>query len=268
MRRLSALIIVLSILLAACSHKKDVSKHPMDNLPQNEAGEVVRKAIAYAGGWKNWDQKKNFTFYKKMTYLDSAGVVSKIVRQLHEYNLGDLFQANMSWKVDGDNYRVINNGYQAKKYSDGIEFTDQQSRNQAWNSSFGSHYVIAMPYKLTDSGATLTYEGIDSTVMGKPVHAVKVTYAEGIGSSGGMHVWWYYFDRDNFGLIGNFLDHGHGYVLTTYEGFEYVDKIRIHNKRYFYESNENREKLRLVIIYENEAMQFDRELDSEIFELK
>lgn len=241
---------------------------PMERLPNNEAGEVVKKAIAFAGGWDAWEGKENFSFYKKITQLDSSGAVKRIVKQLHQYDLGDQFRARMTWSMDSSNYLIINNGQEAKKYKEGKELNDKKSNNEAWNSSFGSHYVISMPYKLTDPGVILTYEGIDETVLDQPVHALKVEYAKGAGSTGGMHLWYYYFDKYNYDLVGNYLNYGEGHSLTTYEVFEDVEGMRFHNRRYSYSSNENKERVLLRTIYENEEMKFDQPFTSDLFELK
>ena len=261
-------IVSFIFLFSGCQNSASVKANPMDRLPDNEAGEVVRKAIDYAGGWDVWDSKKNFSFFKKITQMDSTGAVIRSVKQLHQYNLADQFQARMTWKKDGYNYLIINNGEQAKKYKEGMELTDDKSKNEAWNASFGSHYVISMPYKLTDPGVTLTYEGIDTIVLDQPVHSVKVEYAIGAGSAGGMHVWWYYFDQNTYDLVGNYLDYGEGHSLTTYEVFEDVEGMRFHNKRYSYKSNENRERVQLKTIYENEEMKFDQPFESDAFQLK
>tara|TARA_B100000497_G_C7683933_1_gene414135 strand:- start:1733 stop:2317 length:585 start_codon:yes stop_codon:yes gene_type:complete len=194
--------------------------------------------------------------------------VKRVVKQLHQYDLGDHFRAKMTWLVDDGNFVIINNGKEAKKYKEGVELTDKKSMNEAWNSSYGSHYVISMPYKLTDPGVILTYEGIDENVLDKPVHALKVEYAKDAGSTGGMHLWYYYFDKNTYDLAGNYLDYGEGHSVTTYEVFEDVEGMRFHNRRFSYSSNENKERVLLRTIYENEEMKFDQNFASNTFLLK
>ncbi len=244
----------------------EVFSNALETLPDTEAGSIIKKAITRAGGWESWTLKNTFSFYKKITHLDSTGTVEKSVRQHHTYNLHNGFKARLEWNIGDDQYLIINNGEQAKKYKNGIELLDQKSLNEAWNSSFGSHYVIGIPYKLTDPGARLNYLGIDSTTIGRPVHAVKVDYADDAGSTGGMHEWWYFFELDTYDLAANFLDYGEGYSLTTYEVFESVETHRFHNKRYSYISDENRHRLMLRTVYENEEMQFDPPIDANFFE--
>jgi len=151
----------------------------MNRLPDNQAGEVVKKAIAYVGGWDTWAGKKNFSFYKNIVQLDSTGQEIRTIRQLHQYRLQPKFGARMTWEKEGKKYVIVNDGDRAWKYEDGKELTDEKSKKEAWNSSFGSNYVIEMPFKLTDPGAILTYDGIDTLEGNKVVHAVKVTYEKG-----------------------------------------------------------------------------------------
>jgi len=256
------------LLFMSCQAKVEPVAMGYDALPDNEAGNVVRKAIERVGGWESWASKDNFSFYKKITHLDSTGTVEKSVRQHHTYNLKNMFKARMEWTIGDDEFLIINNGEEAKKYKNGEELIDDRSKNEAWNSSYGSHYVIGIPYKLTDPGVTLTYEGIDTVILAKPVHSVKVEYAEGAGSTGGMHQWWYYFDEDTYDLAGNFLDYGEGHSITTYEVFEEVEGHRFHNKRFSYIANDQKERVVLRTIYENEEMNFDQVIDKNAFTLK
>jgi len=262
-------ILIISILCLSCqSNEVNNSISPLDRLADDMAGELVRKSIENIGGWEAWDSKKDFSFYKNITQVDSAGQIIREVKQLHQYMLNPDFQARMTWRLDSSDFVIINNGMQAKKYGNGIELTDDKSKNEAWNSSFGSHYVVSMPFKLTDPGTLLSYDGIDSVTFDKPVHSLKVDYEKGAGSTGGMHKWWYYFDTESHNLVANYLDYGTGYSLTEYETSEIVNGIKLHKKRYSYASNEHKQKLHLKTIYENTEMSFDNNLKPSLFKLK
>lgn len=243
-------------------------EHPMDRLPSDAAGNLARAAIERAGGWDNWANKKYFQFYKNITQVDSSGAVKKNVRQLHQYNLEPGFQSRMTWTSGEDSFVIINDGAVAKKYNHDQWLEDGKSKNEAWNSSYGSHYVISIPFKLTDPGVSLYYEGVDSTLLGRKLHTLKVDYAEGAGSTGGMHKWWYFFELETYDLAAFYLDYGEGQSLTTYESFESVDDMRFHNKRLTYGSNPNREKVILKTIYENEEMKFLDHISPTTFQLK
>jgi len=240
--------------------------NPLERLPENEAGRTVKKAIAEAGGWEKWAAKKTFSYVKTMEYFDSTGVRERQLQQLHQYQLQPQFKARINWEEGGDQFVIINDGQQAWKYKNGVEMTDQASRNQAWNSSFGSHYVVSMPFKLTDPGVILTDEGLDTLPGKKAVLALKVAYEKGVGSAGGIHVWRYYFDKETYRLAANFLDYGEGYSFTTYETFKTVDGILVAEERHGYTVNAQKEVGRLRSIYRNEEMQFDVPLADSLFE--
>jgi len=266
---------MLGLLFFGCSDEQspaqentaaEPTENPMDRLPDNEAGDAIRQAIAHAGGWEAWADKKTFTFYKNIEYFDSTGAKERSLRQLHQYQLQPTFKARLSWEENRNEYVIINNGQQAWKFKNGEEMTDQASRNQAWNSSFGSHYVIAMPFKLTDPGVILTDEGLDTIRNDQIVRSIKVEYEEGAGSSGGMHDWWYYFDPDNYGMAANFLDYGDGCTFTSYQTFTTVGGIRMHEKRHSYGATKEKEIQYLRTVYTNEEMQFDLPMKDELFE--
>ena len=271
MRKIKKIYYLFFVLVAltGCQEKTaqpQAEIYPPDRLPDNQAGEVVKKAMKYAGGWDQWATKKTFSFYKNITSYDSTGQAIKTVRQLHQYRLKPGFGARMTWELDGKKYTIINNGQQAWKYENGRELTDDQSKNEAWNSSFGSNYVVSMPYKLTDPGVILTYDGLDTLENEKVVHALKVSYEKGAGSSGGYHTWWYYFDRDTYDLAANYLNHGKGYSYTEYKTFTDVNGLRIHEKRHSHASDENKKMGILKTVYANEEMKFDTPLLADLFE--
>ena len=239
---------------------------PMTSLPNNKAGEVVKKAIAYVGGWENWAAKENFSFYKNITQLDATGQEIRTTRQLHQYRIKPSFGARMSWEKEGKQYVIVNNGQQAWKYENGKELTDDKSKKEAWNSSFGSNYVISMPFKLTDPGVILTYDGIDTIEGNKIVHALKVEYEKGAGSSGGYHTWWYYFDKDTYDMVANYLDYGNGHSYTNYQTFTNVGGIRLHKLRHSHAADAAKKVGRLKTIYANENMQFNVQMADNVFE--
>ena len=254
-----------------CQHDSTSTIHEtkvsaLERLPNNQAGEVIRKSITHAGGWDNWEAKNNFQFYKNIIQLDSTGKEKRRIRQLHQYQLQPSFKARMTWEIDGTNYTIVNTGQQAWKYENGKELTDDQSQKEAWNSSFGSHYVVSMPFKLTDPGVILKYDGIDTLDSGQVVHAVKVDYEKGAGSSGGFHVWWYYFDKDTYALAANYLDYGNGYSYTEYQTTKVVDGIVIQENRNSHQAFKDKSVGYIKTVYENDGMQFDVALTDNMFE--
>ena len=180
-----------------------VSISPMERLPDNRAGEIVRQSIASAGGWDTWESKRSLSYTKIIRSFNDEGQVTREIRQQHQYLLHPQFKARITWMDEGKDHVIINNGEQAWKYVNGELQTSETDKNQAWNSSFGSHYVVSMPFKLTDEGVTLSFAGEESMADGSIAHRIDVVYAPGAGSAGGMHAWSYYFDLQDGRLVAN-----------------------------------------------------------------
>jgi hypothetical protein len=236
-----------------------------DLLPDTEAGNIVKNSIERSGGWENWSSKRSLSYTKIMQFFDSTGVMQRELRQLHQYQLRPQLKMRITWEESGDKYAIINNGRQAWKFKNGQELTGQSDIGQAWNSSFGSHYVMCMPFKLTDPGAVLTYEGLDTLPAGEEVYSIKTTYKEGAGSSAGMHTWWYYFDKEDYSPVANFLDYGNGFSYTHYEEFSKKDGVSLNKKRKSYSASANRDLNYLSSVYINEGVEFDVPLAKSLF---
>jgi hypothetical protein len=269
---------LLAILLPACTNGSDTGstagsagngvsgmQYALERLPDDEAGRIVKESIALSGGWTPWVDKETLSYIKITEYFDSLGNPVRSVRQLHQYQLRPQFKARISWENEEKEIVIIYDGQQAKKFIDGRESLEQSDINQAWNSSFGSHYVMCMPFKLTDPGTVLTYEGRDTLAGEQPVESIRVTYQEGAGSAAGMHTWWYYFDPQTRGLVANFLDHGDGYSFTEYVEFVTVDGIRVSKQRKSYATNADRQLKYVSTVYTNEEIQFDVSLEEGVF---
>ncbi len=252
------------VLLWACQNVKEhgnetelpLTTASISNLPNNQAGTIIKKAIEGAGGWDAWTSKGALSYVKIITFYDSTGKVSRISRQLHEYNLHPKFQARISYEENGKNYVIINNGEQAWKLEDDVIMTDEGSKNSSWNSSFGSHYVMCMPFKLADNGTQFGFEGVTTLPNGKEVNSIKVNYKEGAGSSALFHTWWYFFDLTTNELVANFLDFTNGYDYTEYLAFITVDGIKLNQQRRSYKSDSIRQEIQVSSSYVNEEIQF------------
>lgn len=271
----SIFLLVLIVMVLGCkseveqqteaqSHK--MVKSAIHNLPENKAGEVVKKAIDKMGGMAEWENKKTLSYTKIIRQYDSLGNQIREIEQLHEYRFHPL-QLKISWKEGGDKFEVLNNGQQAWKFKNGMQQKSEVDKNSAWNSTFGSHYVVSMPFKLTDKGTILEYVGIDSLHNGQKVHSVKTTYEQGAGSSAGFHTWWYYFDLNDYTPAGNFLDFGDGFSYIVNESFTNIDGITLPHIRKSYSTNADRVLLYLTTDYEYTDYEFNKRFDQNYFEI-
>lgn len=264
-------ILIIGFLILSCKRdskkKAEAIKSEQTESEFSRAEKLVNEAISRAGGMNNWTSKKTLSYTKNIQSYDSTGTLIRTVAQAHKYQLRPSFKAYVSWEQNGSSHEIINTGKQAWKLVDGEIQQDEASVNSAWNSSFGSHYMVTMPFKLKDPGIILNYIGIDTLSSKKVVHKLKVTYEKWAGSSGGIHTWYYFINLENFQFEANFLDHGKGYSYTDYDTFSEVDGIMVTKERKSYASNEELEMLQLKTIYSNSDIQFDVEFPKNLFQV-
>lgn len=239
----------------------------LDRLPPDEAGETIRRSVAFAAGsWDAWATTQSVHYTKTTINFDSTGGERERFVQLHQYALHPGPRMRIAWQADGRDYLLINNGMEARKWVDGRAATSQSDRDEAWNSTFGSHYVFCMPFKLADSGAVLTYEGRVSLPEIGDAIAVRVDYEQGAGSAGGMHTWTYFFSPEDYRLVANHLQYGpDDYSYTEYVDYRRIDGIHMPTRRYGYRSGPNYERFEQTSEIFYDDVQFDVRLPDSLF---
>ena len=273
------ILILLFFTLLGCNQKslsdnnnQDVSIgyedyiNNFNNLPEDEGYKLLKKAIEYSGGWEKYTSINGLTYTKVVIKIDSVGAVIDSSVQHHNYNLFPEFGARMEYLADNDTLVIVNNGNQSWKTKNGIHQTDQQNVNSAYNSSFGSTYVLFMPWKLADPFTTIEYIGKQSLPNNNEGIGLKVTYSDK-NSTTLDHTWWYYFEEQTGRPISNFLKYTNGYSYTEYKEFYDVEGLKINSKRYSYKSDSTMTDLKLSTIYKNTDIQIVPSHPKEIFEL-
>lgn len=255
---------------AASPAAANVETVVLDRLPENRAGEVVQQAIDAAGGWDTWTDQRTVAYRKTTLQFDEDGNVEDELVQQHYYVLHPSPKMRIEWEEDGRQYLLVNDGEQAWKWVDGQRATLQEDRDEAWNSTFGSHYVFAMPFKLTDPGTKLSYAGQDTLSDGTVVDKVRADYEPDAGSAGGMHTWTYYFDADDHRLVANHLTYGpepDDHSFTRYDDHATLGSLYLPTRRCGYQSNAEGEKLtkQSEIFYED--IRFNASLPDSLFVL-
>ena len=197
------------LLLAAC---------PV--LAQERPQAQVDKAIAYAGGWEKWTATRTLQFRKTITRFAPDGSVTSTRVQLHRYQMLPTPRMRIEWEDNGASVVMINDGQDAQKFVDGKRATTQADVNSARGSTFGSHYVFGMPFKLRDSGTLLAEAGSMNTPAGAIVQKLRVTYDKDAGDAGGLHTWTYMFDAKTGRLVCNLLQ----YEAEKFDWTEYYDE--------------------------------------------
>ncbi len=263
MRSLVHLGAVLGLLGAAA-----VTRSGPDGLAPGRTTEIARRAISHAGGWDAWEAKKTVQFRKTTRRLRPDGSIESVRVEIHRYRLHPSFAARIEWEDEGKRIVLINDGRDAIKLVDGKRAVEQSDVNQARNSTFGSHYVFCMPFKLADPGSHLEVAD-PAIVAGRRAEGVRVTYDRGVGDAGGLHTWTYYFDAETGGLVANLLNYEPGkYDFTEYLNERVIGRLRLPTRRHGYAADARGKTGPRVSEIEYEDIQFDIDLSDPLVDLR
>lgn len=201
-----------------------------DSLPitmDDSSRVIIERAIAYAGGKDVWLEKRTLSFDKTSTSYDSAGNIVRKLEQHFDYMMKPEFRAKVTYMLNDTSIILIHDGQKARKFFNGKMSNAQKDIDQAWNSSFGSHYVMCMPYKLSDPGIKAEYMGEVTLISGAPAQVIKTSYMKGAGSNPD-HIWYYYFEPGTGKLLANSFNGKDNYWdFTDYEQFETVNGLKL-----------------------------------------
>lgn len=193
MKYLFVLLVSLAILVS-CNSKKEndqTASAPQIVNPaapgfnaegsDQKAIDIADKVMLAMGGRKNWDDERYFTwnfFGARTLWWDKLKGDVRI--KMH--------------KADSTVILVNINDGSGKVFFDGIETTHPDSLSKYLTRGKGiwinDAYWLFMPFKLKDSGVTLTYVGEDTTQTGIASHKLQLTF-ENVGNTpqNKYHVW-------------------------------------------------------------------------------
>jgi hypothetical protein len=191
MKQLLIFTIIVALFLH-CSKKQESSSGVVNNENPpaegfNAAGsdakaiDIADKVMLAMGGRKSWDDTRFFTwnfFGARTLWWDkqTGDVKVKMHREDSSIILVNIYTG------DG---RVSKNGMEMND-PDSISFYTNRGKGIWINDA----YWLFMPFKLKDSGVTLTYIGEDTTQMGKLSDKLQLTF-ENVGNTpqNKYHIW-------------------------------------------------------------------------------
>jgi hypothetical protein len=162
----------------------------------------------------------------------------------------------------------MHDGQKARKYYNGKMSTEQKDIDAAWNSSFGSHFVMCMPFKLKDPGIKAEYVGEMTLSDGVPAQVVKTSYIKGAGSNPD-HIWYYYFEPGTGKLLANsLLGKDNYWDYTRYEKFENVNGLLLPSVRIGYTADTLNSPGRKISESRHFNIAFNKDLPADHFKIK
>jgi len=186
----------IGFILFSCNQKKqgEVNNSTSDSQMENPAAEgfdaagsdqkaieIADKVMVAMGGRKNWDKERFFKwnfFNARMLWWDKQ--------------TGDV---RIEMKNEDSTIILVNiMNEQGRLFNKGIEETQPDSVEKYMKRGKGiwinDAYWLFMPFKLKDSGVTLTYVGEDTTQAGVRSDVLQLTFKnEGNTPQNKYHVW-------------------------------------------------------------------------------
>ncbi len=257
--------IILLIVMVSCRQNNT------GNLPvtmDDSSRIIIDRAIAYAGGYGMWQQKKTLSFDKKSISYDSTGKVTRELDQHLDYMMKPEFRAKFTYMLHDTAIALMHDGQKARKLYNGKVSNEQNDIDAAWNSCYGSHFVMCMPFKLKDPGIKAEYLGQVTLADGAPAQVVKTSYIKGAGSNPD-HIWYYYFEPGTGKLIANSLNGKDNYWdYTRYDEFEKANGLLLPSVRKGYTASGLNKPGILISKSRHFNIVFDKDLPADHFKIK
>jgi len=261
-------IILCMIVMVSCQQNKSADTGNLPVTMDDSSRVIIDRAIAYAGGYDTWLQKKTLSFDKKSISYDSSGKIIRKIDQHLDYMMKPVYKAKITYMLNDTAITLFHDGQIARKLYNGKVSNEQKDIDAAWNSGFGSQYVMCIPYKLKDPGIKAEYIGQVMLADGVPAQIVKTSYIKGAGSNPD-HIWYYYFEPGTGKLLANSLLGKNNYWdYTRYEKFENANGIMLPSVRRGYTADTLNKPGKLISESRHFNIAFDKELPADHFKIK
>lgn len=238
------------VFIGACKKDK-VAINKFAHITDLNAREIIKASIDHAGGIDTWESMKHLRYTKKFSLLHGDGTVEKSFDQVHDYKYDPIY-IDIKSRENGE---MIHTKLEDGKYTrakDG-ERMDIKTDNliKAINTST---YVVGMPFKLLDPGASISYEGELFLENETLVDVIRVSYDPVKNENHSTaDVWKYYFDKADRKIVANWVDAGdHANVIENLT-YDRVGGILFnkHRKSYRLDSLGKKEYVRAEYFYDN-----------------
>lgn len=235
---------------------------PTARLPNDTAGALVARAIRAHGGWEAWTSVRTVEYEKTTVYRPPDGSPPDTTVERHRYVLHPSPRIRIDRRTEHGTTVLAYDGERARTFVDGRLVDTPEAAEEASYTTLGSHFVFALPFKLTDPGARLEHLGRDTLNGAGPVEVVEVTYGEGPDA----HTWRHYFDRESGRLAASWLNRGPGLQsFTEYVEYGGAGGLDVVLRRVGYASNAEAERLERTTLYRHQDHRFDVSLPDSIF---
>lgn len=225
-------LFLLSILLISACNNQTI-----------DADSILQRAYAAHGGKAIWDNISQLSYEKESVVYNADGSIRIKTVQRHEYIMNPEFSAVIEWESDAENHHIEYKGSSARKWVSGVEVTDPAIQVSSAESVNAARYTVSQPFKLTDLGVKLSYEGMDTLEEGEEVYVIKVGYSTENENHTKSDEWWYYFDVESYLCLATMVHHGSTYSYIKNLEYDHTTDIVFNHHRKGYAVDSTRKIL-------------------------
>jgi len=174
-----------------------------------------------------------------------------------EYTISPELSATIFWMKDGHRHSIKYEDGIGQKYVDGQLVAD--GSKSATSSFLSAHYVLFMPFKLSDDYVQLSYLGQDQQ-SGHDVDVIKAVYSPSKHKSHSTNdIWWYYFDARTGAYVASMVYHEPTFALieNTRQNTDLPLVMNTYRISHRVDSERNKEYVRGEFFYEDYEMIFN-----------
>ena len=162
------------------------------------ADQLVNRTIAFhdPDGW--WDRVKMDMVIEMKTPNRPARLSNVVVDNINGgFEISVLSNDKLlEWRVDGKDSCDFKVNFVAPTVAQADSLSLTIDRAKFLRNYYT--YLYGLPMKLKDAGTRIGDEVIETTFMGKPVLALRVTYDESVGKD----IWYFYFNPSTYAMVG------------------------------------------------------------------
>lgn len=221
---------------------------------------IVMQAIEEAGGLERWRQTDSVAYDQiSKSYGPEGKKVESRTEKRVRIEMSPGLRVRIDYESNGKSVAIGFDGERGWKTVGGEPELDRSSRNHARNASFGTHFMLGLPFKLADPGTN--YQRLESEEGFK---RVRITYDEGTGDAP-MHTYVYRFESDPIRVHRAWISDSRKTVVVEFSDFRTINGLTLATRRVRFGSNQKRDRLTRQAESKLENIGLGRGFDDDIF---
>ncbi len=173
-----------------------------------DAETIVSRAYEAHGGKTAWENIKSLSYQKESKVYDADGNYRVNTLQQHDYSMSPSFEGTIKWEADDTSHRIRFSNGQAQRIIGDSLVSSATVNTSAMETVWTALYTVSQPFKLSDPGVMLHYEGTEVLEEGQEVHTIRAEYSTENDNHTKSDTWWYYFDVNSYLCVATLVHHG------------------------------------------------------------